>query len=131
MAAVVSEGVVWVIRGRLWVRTASSSTSIWTAFCSCLFESAGQKTIAFERSSICASAAKTREVVKRMRAMKVFMGVTVLFGHGFGGGLLEGFAHARIIRVAEIGALDHEDVDEILLRIDPGLRSIGAAVAEG
>src|SRR5882672_5744479 len=116
MAEVESGGVVWVIKGRIWARTASSSTSIWTAFCSCLFESAGQKTTALERSSSCASAAIARELEKKRKAMKVFMDATVLFGQGFGGGLLEGFSHARIIRIAEIGALDHEDVDEIFLR---------------
>src|SRR6266566_7530999 len=59
--------------GRIWVRAAISSTSIWTAFCSCLFESAGVKTTALLKSSICTSAAKAREAEQRRMPMKNFM----------------------------------------------------------
>src|SRR6266581_998480 len=48
-----------------------------------------------------------------------------------GRGLLEGFSYFGVVGVGEIGALDHEDVDEIFLRVDPGLGAVGATVAEG
>src|SRR3954469_19816441 len=53
-----------------------------------------------------------------------------LFRQRVGGGLLEGFSYFGVVGVGEVGALDHEDVDEIFLRVDPGLRAECAAVAE-
>src|SRR6185369_7235476 len=48
----------------------------------------------------------------------------------FDGEFLEGGAEVGVVAVAEVTALDHQDANQLLLRVDPALRPPGTAVTK-
>src|ERR1700730_14377987 len=61
----------------------------------------------------------------------VFTGFSCLFFYLLQCGLLEGQPDWRLVAILVIGPLDHHDECDTPLHVDPGLSTVGSAVAEG